>query len=153
MHLLNRLRHHPASGTYGLSGWCARQESDTLPLLRQVTFLMHERVHVELQAGAELTGHSAFDRLYGAAMQLDLPVELSQRAGVECIDLVLPETERVPIASYRQLPPRLLEAYGLAWAVADRVGCGLERWCLAVIARYGTDCAQWPRHLWAPRTP
>jgi hypothetical protein len=129
MHLLNRLRHHPAPGTYGLSGWCARQESDTLPLLRQVTFLMHERVHVELQAGAQLTGHSAFDRLYGAAMQLDLPVELAAPASSHrrCCRRPSAYYSR-PIASRPSWKPRA------GWGGDPTGGCGLERWCPAVIA-------------------
>lgn len=152
MHLLNRLRHHPSTGSTLLQGWCTRLEHDTLPLLRQLTFCMLERVDVRESAGA-LAGSAAFERVVAAARRLELPVELGEDQAVEgsCLRLVLPDTPAVPLASYRVLPADLLAAYGYTRMRADRVGCGIERWCLAVIARYGVDAARWPAELPAGR--
>jgi hypothetical protein len=146
MHLFNRLRHHPASGSFHLSGWCCRQETDTLPLLRQVSFTIEERVQVGKTGVAELLGPIVFAKLAALAQQLELPVEETRNEGHEgaCLSLQLPDTPEVPLAAFRNVDSRLLSAYDLDWAAADRVSCGVERWCLALIARHGTDPGNWP---------
>jgi len=146
MHLFNRLRHHRATGVFHLSGWCTRQEVDTLPLLRQVSFFVHERVQVAEAGKAGPSGPLVFAKLVAIALELDLPVreeKLDSQTGAR-ICLALPETPDVPLTTFRDVAPELLRAYGLDWAVADTVSCGLERWCLAIIARYGVDASNWP---------
>lgn len=146
MHLFNRLRHHPSSGAFHLSGWCARQEADTLPLLRQISYFVDERVHVEEAEKGGLAGPLVFARLVAIALQLDLPVweeKIEGQTGAR-ITLSLPETPDVPLSTFRDFPAELLHAYQLDWAAADQVACGLERWCLAIIARYGVNASHWP---------
>lgn len=146
MHLFNRLRHHPQSGVFHLAGWCARQETDTLPLLRQISFCVHERVQVEQAGGPELRGPQVFARLVALAFELELPVQEAKMQGQEgaVLSLQLPDTPEVPLVAFRDVPAGLLQAYGMDWAKADRVACGIERWCLAVIARHGVDPDSWP---------
>ena len=146
MHLLNRLRHHPGSGVFHLSGWCTRRETDTLPLLRQIAFSVEERIQVEQAGGPELHGPMVFESLVALAFEMELPVEEALIEGQEgaCLNLQLPDTPNVPLAAFRDALPGLLASYGMDWAAVDRVSCGIERWCLALIARHGTDPASWP---------
>lgn len=145
MHLLNRLRHHPQAGTFHLSGWCFRQELDTLPLLRQVSFAVHERVQVE-EGSVEPTGSQVFAGLAAIAGNLDLPVReesVDGPAGARII-LELPDTPVVPLAAHRRVQDGVLRSYGLERFAAHRLSCGIERWCLAIVARHGAGPAGWP---------
>lgn len=146
-HLLNRLRHHPVDGgAWLLSGQCTRDERDTLPLMRQRAFAMLEFAALAPQKALEVWMAGVLERLWERAVDWDLPVDLSATDdGQAGMDLRLRLTDEPPLKIARgwEVPPEVTAAYGLAGQRLAVVGCGIERWCLAVLARHGMDETSW----------
>lgn len=150
-HLLNRLRHHPADGgIWVLTGTCTRDENSrlTLPLKHQRSFTMVEYAALAPGGALGVWMGELMERLYAQAVAWDLPVDLSATDGGESgmdLRLRLPQLEPLRLSRAWQVPAKVLAAYGLEGLHLAAVGSGVERWCLAVLARYGTHAAQWPR--------
>jgi hypothetical protein len=150
-HLLNRLRHHPADGgIWVLSGVCTRDESpqSTLPLKHQRSFTMVEYAALAPHGALGVWMGEVMERLYGRAVDWDLPVDLSATENGDSqmdLRLRLPQLEPLRLARAWQVPAPVLAAYKLEDRQLAAVGCGVERWCLALLARYGTDPRAWPR--------
>lgn len=154
MHLLNRLRHHPASdGTWRLTGHCIRNEDPdtTLPLLRQRSFTMVEFVRLANGMAVEQWAEALVDSCWHLAAGLDLPVELIELpadgaagSGGQAIRLKLPEVEPVSLLRSWRAGPDLLGAYRLGGKQAAVIGCGVERLSLGILARWGLEETAWP---------
>jgi len=149
MYLLTRLKYHPVEqGSWLLSGWSTRNEANTLPLLRQRTFTVYE--HVRLGSANETRTWAAqfIEQLWQQAVAWDLPVELlavGEQLGCEAeLTLRMPDTPAALLSRVFALPPQLKQAYQLAQEELVSVASGIERWCLAIIARHGADPASWP---------
>jgi hypothetical protein len=156
MHLLNRLRRHPQqSGAWLLSGPCVRNEQGTLPLYRQRAFTILEYAWL---GEPHTVGHcqaDVWDCVWELARGWDLPVDqvagddtlrasAADYAAEWSLRLLLPDLDAVPLARATVLPLELCAAYGLAPQVVTTLGLGVERWCLAILARYGVEPAKWP---------
>jgi|GEM_PF-2926048 len=148
-HLLNRLRHHPVEGgTWLLSGTCTRHEQGTLPLLRQRSFTMLEFVALAPQKALSVWMGGLMERLWEQAVAWDLPVDLSATSdGRRGMDLRLRLEDEPPLHLARgwELRPEIAAAYRLGDQAVAVVGCGIERWCLAVLARHGVQESDWRR--------
>lgn len=151
MHLLNYQRHHPVSeGTWRLAGVCVRDEAaeEMMPLLRQRTFTMLQYVRLVRGGGPRQWREELVGQLWAQAASWDLPVELATSApdapSEAAICLALPETPRVALSRAVDVPVALLAAYGLGEVNVSTLGSGVERWCLALLARHGGDPANWP---------
>lgn len=148
-HLLNRLRHHPVEGgAWLLGGQCTRDERDTLPMLRQRVFTMMEYVVLAPQKALSIWLAGLLERLWEQAVAWDLPVDLSATDD-RCsgMDLRLRLTDEQPLRLARgwELPVDVSSAYGLQDQRLAIVGCGIERWCLAILARHGVEADSWRR--------
>lgn len=149
-HLLNRLRHHPRDGgVWILSGLCTRDEdpSQTLPLKHQRSFTMVEFAALAPMGALGVWMGELMEKLWNQAVAWDLPVDLSATenspAGMD-LRLRMPEMEPLRLARAWQLPPDVLSAYKIEGLQLAAVGCGIDRWCLAVLARHGVEPSQWP---------
>lgn len=149
-HLLSRLRHHPVEGgVWVLSGNCIRDESPqlTLPLKHQRSFTMVEYAALAPSGALGVWMGELMERLYAQAVAWDLPVDLSATDGGDSgmdLRLRLPQMEPLRLTRAWQVPANVLAAYDLTGMRLAAVGSGVERWCLAVLARYGTSDAAWP---------
>jgi len=150
-HLLNRLRHHPVDGgIWVLSGVCTRDESSqaTLPLKHQRSFTMVEHAALAPHGALGVWMGEMMEQLYSQAVAWDLPVDLSATENGDShmdLRLRLPQMEPVRLARAWQIPAEVLAAYKVDDQQLAAVGCGVERWCLAILARYGTDARNWPQ--------
>lgn len=148
MHLFNRLRHHPVEhGRFVLHGQCFRQEEDTLPLLRQVAFEAVEHVALDASGNAGTHSREVCAKLARQAQSWGLPVVANEHPsglGTE-LALSLPETPQVNLVRLHVASPTLLSAYKMADYSVVTVGIGVERMCLAIVARFGVDPGGWPK--------
>lgn len=166
MHLLNRLRHHPVQrGTWRLQGSCVRHEQDTLPLYRQRGFTMVEYAWSGADDQVRDALMRVLTRLWQLALHFDLPVTLASAGGADAalpadapdamwhipaaglplrLDLCLPELPPLNIATAEVIAPDVRAAYKLGALHVGSLGLGVERWCLALLARYGVDPERWP---------
>ncbi len=147
MHLVNRLRHHPVErGEFVLHGQCFRQEEDTLPLLKQIAFEAVEHVVVSRDSEQGRATEMVCEKLVSQAQSWGLPVVVDEHAnGVGAdLTLVLPDTPEVSLVRVHTAPANLLEAYKMAGYNVVTVGIGVERMCLAIVARFGVDPGEWP---------
>ncbi|MBN2083322.1 hypothetical protein JW859_14085 [bacterium] len=76
-----------------------------------------------------------------------LPVGSPVKAGAAGMDLRLRlgDGEAVRLARGWLVPEELTRVYGLGQQRMAAVSCGLERWCLAILARYGANANLWPQ--------
>jgi len=150
-HLLNRLRHHPVDGgIWVLNGVCARDESpgDTLPLKHQRSFTMVEHAALAPRGALGVWMGEMMERLYSRAVAWDLPVDLSATDNGDShmdLRLRLPQMEPLRLARGWRIPANVLQAYQLTNQQLASIGCGVERWCLAILARYGIEKHNWPQ--------
>jgi hypothetical protein len=149
-HLLNRLRHHPRDGgVWIMHGQCTRDEDTqlTLPLKHQRSFTMLEFVALAPEGALGVWMGELMEKLWTQAVAWDLPVDLSAiengTAGMD-LRLRMPEMEPLRLARAWQIPPDVLGAYSIQGGQMAAVGCGVERWCLALLARHGVDSGSWP---------
>jgi hypothetical protein len=149
-HLLNRLRHHPADGgIWVLTGNCTRDESaqSTLPLKHQRSFTMVEYAALAPGGALGVWMGELMEKLFAQAVAWDLPVDLSATDGGESgidLRLRLPQLEPLRLSRAWLVPDKVLKAYELKGLRIAAVGSGVERWCLAILARYGTHSDHWP---------
>jgi hypothetical protein len=59
--------------------------------------------------------------------------------------LRLGDGEALRLARGWLVPEELTRTYGLGRQRLAAVSCGIERWCLAVLARYGGHHDKWPQ--------
>jgi hypothetical protein len=150
LHLLNRLRWHPTdTGEWVLGSWCFRQEDPalTLPLLRQRAFYMVEHAWVGALTEAARWAAHELERWWELAVRLDLPVALSASEHARydaAVLLELPDTPAASLAHAEVLPVAASGAYLKEGQACAAVGLGLERWLLALAARYGAHVEDWP---------
>ena len=149
-HLLNRLRHHPRDGgVWIISGQCTRDEDarQTLPLKHQRAFTMVEFVALAPAGALGVWMGELMEKLWNQAVAWDLPVDLSATedgtAGMD-LRLRMPEMEPLRLARGWQVPADVLAAYKIEGLRIAAIGCGIDRWCLAMLARHGVDPAAWP---------
>jgi len=150
-HLLNRLRHHPSDGAvWLLEGPCTRHEDpeQTLPLKLQRSFYMLEYVAQAPEGALSVWMGELIDRLWQQAVAWDLPVDCSAtedgEAGMD-LRLRLGDGEALRMARGWLVPEELIRVYGLGRQRLAAVSLGLERWCLALLARYGGHHDKWPQ--------
>jgi hypothetical protein len=166
LHLLNRLRHHPVEqGAWRLNGGCVRHEQDTLPFYRQRCFSMVEHAWAGREEQVLHDCSRVLMALWKQAETWDLPVELNAAvdplADAEpdanfaaagwpaavyplSIMLRLPEMPLLSLATAELIAPEVRAAYKLEGVHLASLGAGVERWCLALLVRYGVDPERWP---------
>jgi len=150
-HLLNRLKHHPLSGgVWLLRGECTRVEDPkrTLPLLLQRSFTMVEIAALALPQALGIWREGLVEQFWEQAVAWDLPVELDAGPdGAVSLCLVLAEEGHASLTRCWDVDESVMAAYGMADQQMAVLSSGLERWCLAILARHGPDAAQWPVEL------
>ncbi len=166
LHLLNRLRHHPvAEGAWRLRGSCVRHEYDTLPFYRQRSFSIVEYVWAGAQELVRQQATQLLMSLWKQAEAWDLPVELDAatdplehmepqadypgkawpaEAFPLRIMLRLPDVPPLNLATAELVSPELRAAYKLGEVHYSSLGLGIERWCLALLVKFGIDPERWP---------
>jgi hypothetical protein len=166
MHLLNRLRHHPVEGgAWRLKGSCVRHEQDTLPFYRQRSFNMVEHAWIGAEEQVLRDCSCVTMALWKQAESWDLPVELNAEVdpladaepGADfaadgwpaaafplSIMLRLPDVPPLNLATAELIAPEVRAAYKLDNVHMASLGAGVERWCLALLVRYGIDPERWP---------
>jgi hypothetical protein len=166
LHLLNRLRHHPVEqGAWRLKGGCVRHEQDTLPLYRQRSFSMVEHAWAGTEEHVLRECSRVLMALWQQAEGWDLPVELNAvvdpLVGAEpsadyasagwpaeayplSIMLRLPDMPLLSLATAELVIPEVRAAYNLDGLPLASLGAGVERWCLALLVRYGAEPERWP---------
>jgi hypothetical protein len=166
LHLLNRMRHHPVEqGAWCLQGNCVRDEQDTLPFYRQRSFTVVERAWAGAEEQVRRQATQAMMVLWKQLQAWDLPIELNapadplDRLEPEAeypgtawpaaafplrIELQLPDVPPLNLATAELVSPEICAAYKLGQVHYATLGAGIERWCLALLVRFGIDPERWP---------
>ena len=144
MHLLGRMRWHPEeSGGWVLSGQCARQETDTLPLRRQRVFSVAEYVWLGDEEWTYARLAATAERLLRLCQDWRLPVEMKAEDDDQSILLALPDTEPLKLMHATRISPAELSSYGIEERAVLTLSCGIERFMLAFLAAQGIEPRKW----------